>query len=148
MTLRRDHVAGGIFVAAGALVLAVSSDLPFGTLSSPGAGMLPTLVVVLMMAFGLILVAQAPRGPPLAEIDWTDLPHAIRVIVIAAAAVALYVPLGFGLTVPLLLFTLIFLVERRPLLPSLAFSIGATAAVYALFTLVLRTPLPRGLLGP
>jgi putative tricarboxylic transport membrane protein len=148
MTVRRDHVAGGIFVAAGALVLAVSSDLPFGTLSSPGAGMLPTLVVVLMMAFGLILVAQAPRGPPLAEIDWTDLPHAIRVIVIAAAAVALYVPLGFGLTVPLLLFTLIFLVERRPLLPSLAFSIGATAAVYALFTLVLRTPLPRGLLGP
>jgi putative tricarboxylic transport membrane protein len=148
MTVRRDLVAGGIFVAAGALVLAVSSDLPFGTLSSPGAGMLPTLVVVLMMAFGLILVAQAPRGPPLAEIDWTDLPHAIRVIVIAAAAVALYVPLGFGLTVPLLLFTLIFLVERRPLLPSLAFSIGATAAVYALFTLVLRTPLPRGLLGP
>jgi putative tricarboxylic transport membrane protein len=148
MTLRRDYVAGGIFVTAGALVLAVSSDLPFGTLSSPGAGMLPTLVVVLMMAFGLILVAQAPRGPPLAEIDWTDLPHAIRVIVIAAAAVALYVPLGFGLTVPLLLFTLIFLVERRPLLPSLAFSIGATAAVYALFTLVLRTPLPRGLLGP
>ncbi len=148
MTLRRDHVAGGIFVAAGVLVLAVSGDLPFGTLSSPGAGMLPTLVVALTMAFGLILVAQAPRSPTLAEVDWTDLPHAIRVIVVAAAAVTLYVPLGFGLTVPLLLFTLIFLVERRPLLPSLAFSIGATAAVYALFTMVLRTPLPRGLLGP
>jgi putative tricarboxylic transport membrane protein len=110
--------------------------------------MLPTLVVALTMAFGLILVAQASRSPTLAEVDWTDLPHAVRVIVVAAAAVTLYVPLGFGLTVPLLLFTLIFLVERRPLLPSLAFSIGATAAVYALFTLVLRTPLPRGLLGP
>ena len=32
-----------MFIVAGALVLAVSGDLPFGTLPSPGAGMLPTL---------------------------------------------------------------------------------------------------------
>jgi hypothetical protein len=147
MTLRRDHVSGGVFVVAGALVLAVSGDLPFGTLASPGAGMLPTLVVGLMMAFGLILLAQARRSPRLAEVNWTDLPHAIRVAIVAAAAVALYVPLGFALTMPLLLFTLIFLVERRPLLPALAFSIGATIAVYALFAVLLRTPFPRGVLG-
>jgi putative tricarboxylic transport membrane protein len=148
VTLRRDHVAGGVFVIAGVFVLAVSGDLPFGTLSSPGAGMLPTLVVGLMMAFGLILLAQARRSPRLAEANWTDLPHAIRVAVVAAAAATLYVPLGFALTVPLLLFSLIFLVERHPLLPAVAFSIGTTVAVYALFTLVLRTPLPSGLLGP
>jgi len=147
MTLRRDHVAGGVFVIAGALVLAVSGDLPFGTLASPGAGMLPTLVVALMMAFGLILLAQARRSPLLAKVNWTDLPHAIRVAAVAAAVVTLYVPLGFALTMPLLLFTLIFLVERRPLLPALAFSIAATAAVYALFALLLRTPFPRGVLG-
>src|SRR5262245_18444017 len=58
MTLKRDHVAGGVFVVAGVLVLAVSGDLPFGTPSSPGAGMLPTLVVGLMMAFGFILLLQ------------------------------------------------------------------------------------------
>ena len=147
MTLRRDHVAGGVFVIAGVLVLAVSRDLPIGTLSSPGAGMLPTLVVALMMAFGLVLLAQARRSPPLAEVDWTDLPHAIRVAVVAAAAATVYVPLGFALTIPLLLFSLIFLVERRPFLPALGFSIGATAAVYALFTLALGVPLPRSLLG-
>jgi len=147
MTLRRDHVAGGVFVIAGALVLAVSGDLPFGTLASPGAGMLPTLVVALMMAFGLILLAQARRSPPLAEVNWTDLPHAARVAVVAGAAATLYVPLGFALTMPLLLFTLIVLVERRPLLPALAFSLAATAAVYALFALLLRTPIPHGVLG-
>jgi putative tricarboxylic transport membrane protein len=147
MTLRRDHLAGGVFVVVGLLVLAVSGDLPFGTLASPGAGMLPTLAVALMMVFGLILLAQARRSPPLAEANWTDLPHAIRVAVVAAAAATLYVALGFALTIPLLLFTLIFLVERRPLLPAIAFSVGASAAVYALFTLLLRTPLPRGLLG-
>jgi hypothetical protein len=147
MTLRRDHVAGGVFVIAGALVLAVSGDLPFGTLASPGAGMLPTIAVALMMAFGLVILVQARRSPALAEVDWADLPHAIRVAVVAAAAATLYVPLGFALTIPLLLFTLIFLVERRPLLPAVAFSIGATVAVYALFTVVLRTPLPRSLVG-
>jgi hypothetical protein len=146
MPLRRDHVAGGIFVVGGALVLAVSGDLPFGTLASPGAGMLPTLVTVLMTAFGIVLMAQARRSPALAEVNWDDLPHAVRIAAVAAAAAILYVPLGFALTIPLLLFTLIFLVERRPLLPALAFSIGASAAVYALFTLVLRTPLPRGIL--
>ena len=78
MRLHRDHVAGGVFVVAGALVLAVSGDLPFGTLASPGAGMLPTLVVALMMAFGLILLAQP--GQPAARRGRLDrLPHALRV---------------------------------------------------------------------
>jgi hypothetical protein len=147
MTLRRDHVAGGATIVAGILVLAVSGDLPFGTLASPGAGMLPTLIVVLMMAFGVIVLARARRSPLIAEIDWSDLPHALRVVVVAAAAATLYVPLGFALTIPLLLLALIFLVERRPLPIALAFSIGATVAVYALFTFLLRTPLPRGLVG-
>jgi hypothetical protein len=146
MTLRRDHLAGGVFLVAGVLVLAVSSDLPFGTLASPGAGMLPTLVVALMLAFALVLLVQARRSPRLVDVNWADLPHAGRVAVAAAAAAVLYVPLGFALTIPLLLFALIFLVERRPLLPALAFSILAPVAVYALFTLVLRTPLPRGVL--
>ena len=147
MKVHRDHVAGGVFAVAGALVLAVSGDLPFGTLASPGAGMLPTLLVVLMIAFGLVLLIQARRSPPLAELNWADFPHAARVAAFAAAAAALYVPLGFALTAPLLLLTLIYLVERRPLLPALAFSLAATGAIYALFTVVVRTPLPRGLLG-
>ena len=65
MSLRRDHVGGGAFVAVGALVLAVSGDLPFGTLASPGAGMLPKLVVGLMMAFGLVLLVRAGESPRL-----------------------------------------------------------------------------------
>jgi putative tricarboxylic transport membrane protein len=147
MPLRRDHLAGGVFIVAGALVLVVSGDLPFGTLASPGAGMLPTLVVVLMMAFGLVLFAQARRSPRLGEVNWTDLPHAVRVAAAAAAAAAVYVPLGFAPTAMLLLFGLIFLVERRPLLPALAFSIAAAGVIYTLFSVLLRTPLPRGLLG-
>lgn len=147
MNLRRDHVGGGAFVVAGALVLAVSADLPFGTLASPGAGMLPMLVVGLMLAFGLALCAGAAGSPPLAKIAWADLPHAARVVIVAGAAVALYTTLGFVITMGALLFALTFLVERRPFLPAAAFSIGVTALAYALFSLLLKTPLPRGLFG-
>ena len=63
MILRRDHVAGGAFIVAGALVFAMSGDLPFGTLASPGAGMMPKLVLGLLMAFGAILVDARRRKP-------------------------------------------------------------------------------------
>ena len=42
--LRTDHVAGAAFIAFGVLVIAPSGDLPIGTLSLPGAGMMPKLV--------------------------------------------------------------------------------------------------------
>ena len=147
MILRRDHVAGGAFVVAGALILAVSGDLPFGTLASPGAGMLPKLMIALMMAFGLILLLRAGDSPPFADVAWGDLPHAARVVALAAAAVALYVPLGFLLTMSLLLFGLIYGVERKPLLNAALFSAGVTGIAYLLFNTLLKSPLPRGLLG-
>ena len=146
MTLRRDHVAGGAFVVAGALILAVSGDLPFGTLASPGAGMLPKLMIALMMAFGLILLLRAGESPPFAAVAWGDLPHAARVIAMAATAVALYVPLGFLPTMALLLFGLIYGVERRPLLNAALFSAGVTGVAYLLFSTLLKSPLPRGVL--
>lgn len=147
MKVRADHVSGGVLVVAGALVLAASSDLPFGTPASPGAGMLPTLLVAIIMPFGAALLAQARRSPPVAELNWQDFPHAARVSMLAAAAVALYVPAGFLVTAPLLMLVLIYGVERQPLLPALAFSIVASGVLYGLFSVVLRTPLPRGLAG-
>ena len=41
MTLRADHAAGAAFIAFGLLVIAISSSLPFGNLSSPGSGFMP-----------------------------------------------------------------------------------------------------------
>ena len=144
--LRRDHVGGGIFILIAALVWAVSGDLPFGTLASPGAGMLPKLVIALMLAFGAALLAQAGTSPPLAAVAWSDLPHAVRVVLLTAAVVALYTWLGFVATMSLLLFGLIFVVERKPLLPAFAFSVGVTVVAYVLFGTLLKSPLPSGLL--
>jgi hypothetical protein len=143
--LRRDHIAGGVFVAAGAVILAISNELPFGTLASPGAGMLPTMVVVLMIGLGLAVALGGANSPPIAEISWHDLPHAAKVTGVAIVTTALYVPLGFILAMMLMLFTLIYVVERRGLLPALAFSIPIPLVTYWVFEHLLQTPLERGL---
>jgi hypothetical protein len=146
MTLRADHIAGGFAIAAGIAVIAVSGDLPFGTLAFPGAGMMPKLVSGLMISFGAILIARGGASAPFAEIGWGDLPHALRVLVITAAAVALYTTLGFIVTMTLLLFTLIAF-EGRNLVVAAIYSVGVSVATYGLFTIVLKSPLEQGLLG-
>jgi putative tricarboxylic transport membrane protein len=147
MILRRDHIAGGAFVVGSVAVLAMSGDLPVGSMAMPGAGMMPKLALGLMIAFGLILMARAGESPPLATLPWTDLPHAVRVVALTAVAVALYTVLGFIITMSLLLFILLFAIERRPIVPAAAFSLGVTVFAYLLFSTLLKSPLPRGLIG-
>ena len=147
MTLRTDHIAGLIFVAFGVLLFALSGDLPFGTLSFPGAGMMPKLAAGFLILFALLLILRAHDTAPVVTMAWGDLRHAAQVVAITAAAVALYQTLGFLITMPLLLFALIFGAERRNPLVAACFSIGAVALTYLLFAVVLKTPLERGILG-
>src|SRR5947208_5735414 len=120
MTLRSDHVAGGAFVAFGVIVFALSGDLPLGSMGMPGAGMMPKLVIGFMVALGLILMLRAGESSPIAEIKWDDLPHAVRVVAVTAAAIAFYESVGFIVTMTLLMLVLLAVVERRPLLHSVA----------------------------
>jgi hypothetical protein len=146
MTLRSDHVAGAAFIILGIVVFAISGDLPFGRLSAPGAGMLPKLMAGLMIAFAAAVIIGGAASRPFAEIDWSDRSHALLVLGITAAAIALYQTLGFLVTMALLVFTLLVVVERRKLLPAAAYSAGLTAFAYWLFGIALKAPLERGLL--
>jgi hypothetical protein len=146
MTLRSDHVAGAAFIILGIVVFAISGDLPFGRLSAPGAGMLPKLMAGLMIAFAAAVIIGGAASRPFAEVDWSDRSHALLVLGITAAAIALYQTLGFLITMALLVFTLLVVVERRKLLPAAAYSVGLTAFAYWLFGIALKAPLERGLL--
>jgi hypothetical protein len=147
VSLRRDHIAGAAFIIGGALVLAVSGDLPVGSMAMPGAGMLPKLVLGLMIVLGAVVMVRAGESPPLATLSWSDLPHAVRVVAVTAAVIALYTVLGFIITMALMMFALLFAIERRPLLPAAAFSLGVTVFAYLLFATLLKSPLPHGLIG-
>jgi hypothetical protein len=146
MILRADHVAGAVFFVFGIVVFAVSGDLPFGSLSSPGAGMMPKLMAGLMMGFALLVALGGESSPPLATIDWSGGWHALLVVIITGCAVAAYQPLGFIVTMSLLVFALLVIVERRNLLIAAAYSIALTLFAYWLFGIALKSPLERGVL--
>ena len=142
MILRRDHLAGGVFVAAGIITFAMSGDLPVGTLASPGAGMMPKLVLVLLIGFGALLAIRAGESPPLASIPWNDFVHAATIVVTSSIAIGAYTVIGFVPTISIMLFLLIYVVERRNIWRALAVSIGVTLGSYLLFNTLLKSPLP------
>lgn len=133
-------------MALGVGVFAISGDLPFGSLSAPGAGMMPKLVTGLMMLFAGLIVVGAAQSQEFARIDWSDRGHAALVVAISAAAIAAYRPLGFLIAMALLVFALLVIVERRNALVAAGYSIALTLAAYWLFGKALKSPLERGLL--
>ena len=147
MKLRADHVAGAFFVAIGLLVNILSGDLPYGQLSMPGAGFLPRIVAVLIILFGGLLFLRARESPTFSEIAWDDGRHALQVIVITAAAVLLYIVLGFLITMILMMIALIVAIERKNVLRAAAYSTCVVVVTYITFIHILRAPLPPGVLG-
>ena len=147
MIVRADHVAGAFFIAAGLLVIALSGDLPFGTLAFPGAGFLPKILAILAILFGIILITWAGESKPFAALTWSDAKHAGLVVLLTAISIALFERLGFVTTNVLLIFALLVVIERRRVLPAAAYSIGLVGFTYVLFVHVLKTPLETGPLG-
>ncbi len=146
MTLRIDHVIGATAVAFGALVIALSGELPVGSLSFPGAGLWPKLLALLMIAFGIAMIAGAHASDAFSTIGWRDARHAAPVLAIATIAVVCYATLGFLISMGVMLFALVLL-KGRPVAHAALYGAALSVATYALFTMVLRAPLPRGLLG-
>ena len=143
MNLRADHVAGGAFVLFGGAVIALSGDLPAGRLSMPGSGFLPMILAVLMIVFGLALFFRAnAESAPVSEVSWSDGKHALMVIAITAAAIALYTKLGFIITMILMMASLLLVIERKNPLRAAAYSIAVVMVAYVCFAFLLKSPLP------
>jgi putative tricarboxylic transport membrane protein len=127
-----------------------------------GAGVLPRVAGLLLLLIGLGLVRQELRGGSVLEGDGhveaaeshsPDERRTIRrkLVVVTAAMVvtALLIPvLGMLPALALLTLFLTAVVERMRLPVALATSVGVLVVSYVLFILVLRVPLPFGLLDP
>lgn len=144
MKLKADHAAGGFFIVVGIVVFALSGDLPVGTLSSPGSGLLPKLVTSLMMLFGLIVLLGAKSSGAFRSLRWAELPHAAKVLAVTCVVISLYTTIGFVASILLLLLGLTVAVERLPLVRAGVFSAAMTGLTYVVFDLVLGVPLPVG----
>lgn len=143
MNLRADHVAGAAFVGFGALIIALSGDLPVGHLSMPGSGFLPMIVAVLTMIFGLALILRGNESPPFSHLDWGDGKHAAMVTAITAVVISLYTVLGFITTMVLMMLALLVVIERRNPLRAAVYAATIVLLTYVCFAYLLKTPLPE-----
>lgn len=146
--MRSDRVAGLFLALIGATASAEALRLlPIGRLSNPGPAYAPVLIGTLLCGFGVAVALSGSSSPRLPELGWRELPHAVGVLAgVTFAALALE-PLGFQVTAFALLAFYLGIAERRPVVPSLAWSAGLTLALHFLFVELLRVPLPNGVLG-
>ncbi len=143
-----DSVLGLLFALGGAAILAHALTLPALPGMAVGPGLFPAIVGVGMAVMGAALVVQGwltrdvpeDDAPPLVTV------FAIGIVAVIAAAVVVMPWLGF-LVAGTLFSVVVVLMSGGRWLPALIFSPIATAAIYFLFTMALRVPLPRGLLG-
>lgn len=147
MTLRADHVAGAFFIGVGVLIIALSGDLPTGTLSLPGSGFMPKIVAGLTIFFGLVLALRAGESREFASLSWSDAKHAAMVVAITAVSIAVFERLGFVITNVLLILALLLVIERRRVIPATTYSVAVVVVTYVLFVYALKTPLVTGPLG-
>src|SRR6266542_2931300 len=113
-----DRVAGGALVLVGLIALWESRRFPLGTLHRPGPAYMPVVLALLLILFGV--GAFAAWG-----LD----------------------RLGYRLTVAVVLFFLLFVLERRGVVAAIVLTVTIAWGSFYLFDTLLRVPLPRGPFG-
>ena len=144
-----DRWVGAALAALAAAVLWSARAFPAVPGQKVGAGFLPTIVGVGLLACGLALLVRSTR----AYADPGAAPGARRLgaPLVVVASVLLYVfgadRLGFLVVAPLGLLMVFVALGVRPL-PALAWALAGTLVVHLGFYKLLRVPLPWGLLKP
>ncbi|MEM7502891.1 MAG: tripartite tricarboxylate transporter TctB family protein [Pseudomonadota bacterium] len=136
-----------------ALVLIVFASIFYALIGgleepySPGAlsaSTYPRLILACIIVLSCLLivrpVADKRKGSGLSA-------KGAAVILLAAGYIFLIESVGFFVLTPLFLFAVPLVVGYRQPLVSAASAVLVTAALYAVFVLVLNIPLPAGLLG-
>ncbi len=145
--MRADQIAGLMISLAGAYAGWETLKLPLGSLDNPGPGYMPLILSVLLFALGLIVASAGGKSQPLADIRWPELRHAFAIFGTCVFAALAIEPLGYRLTVAVMLIFLVGVIEKKPPLAVILVSAGMAIGSYWLFATLLKVPLPPGLFG-
>ena len=141
--------AAGVLIAAGYLALAL--DLPFGHLDQPGAGIFPVLAGTVLVAASLMAIWEGLKLAPDVRVEIPAGADRKRLLILVALLLAFLVALPI---LGQLISSTIFCILLMRGLSSLSwprivvYSFVMCGALYAVFVVLLKVPLPRGLLSP
>jgi len=103
----RDFIAGLLFVVLGGLAVVFALDFPFGTTMRMGPGYFPTVLGVILLLFGVYMLARGVRTGEKVKGEWGWRPLAL-----IAASIVL-----FG-----------FLLDRVGMVPAIVVTLFVSAA--------------------
>ena len=127
----------GIFYLNGA------RKLSFGNLVEPGPGWYPMILSLALLTMAVILLVTSMRQ----QMAWGSVINRIAVIsVILLCTVLVYEPLGYVLTMFLMMFISLRVLGTRNWITLILLSAILSGGTYWLFALVFFVPLPQGIL--
>ena len=141
----RDRVFALVLIVLASIFYALIGGMeePY----SPGAlaaSTYPRLILACIIALSCLLIMRPVSGEQGISIISMK---GLAVILLVAGYIFLIGSLGFFVLTPVFLFVVPLVVGYRHHVASAASSVLVTAALYAVFVLVLNIPLPAGLLG-
>ena len=149
--MKRSGVSSSVtllMLAVAALIEA--SRLPFGALSAPEAGFFPLILAVLLAIFSVVLLAQAMSesregpGPFLTGLGiWKRMGLATGALI---AFAFLFERLGYVISTFLFMAFLLRAVERQKWWLVVGIATATSLVSYLIFGLLLKTPLPAGII--
>jgi len=142
-----DRAAGAALVLIGLVTLWEGRQYPLGTLQRPGAGYMPAVLALVLIALGLLLAAMGARGPRLSAVRWHEWRHAVAIFAACGFAAWGLDRLGYRLTIAAVMLFLLGALERRGIVVTVVMAVAVAWGSFFLFDTFLRVPLPRGPFG-
>jgi putative tricarboxylic transport membrane protein len=153
---RAWQFAGSAFVVLFVLWAHQSWQLSLTNALGPGPGFFPFWLSVIGCALSIALVALARRAsdspePPEAEVDWPRGRVLLQILVVLGALAGVAASLeSLGFQIVMAAFCLVVLpaLGARNWWVIIIFAVAASLGVHAVFSDLLKVPLPAGLLEP
>jgi putative tricarboxylic transport membrane protein len=142
--LTTNKVSGMALALFALGVIWESRKLPLGTFRHPGPAYMPVLLALLLLVFGILIAATGGRSERLRSVTWTEWPHAVAILAICAFSALALERLGYRLTVLLVLFFLVKVIEKKGWVTAAVFAAALSFGSFYLFYTLLRVPLPIG----
>jgi hypothetical protein len=142
-----DRLAGAALALFAIYVLWECRQLPFGTIRDPGAGAVPVLLALTLLACGLAVIGAGGAAQRVTALSWQEWRHGAAILGACAFMAMTLERLGYRLAVFLALLALVALVERKGWIAGGVFAGAFALGSHYLFNTLLRVPLPQGPLG-
>jgi putative tricarboxylic transport membrane protein len=143
-----ERISSLVVFVIGLLITWQASKLRLGGFRTPGPGLFPLILGLILILLSLILLIQSRGRLGSRPFSFGESPKRVSMVygsLLAYVAILEYA--GFLLSSFLLIFFLFVVLGEYTLKRAALTALAATAVAYLLFDVLMKSPLPKSLLG-